>query len=98
MSKKKKKNRVKTLWAAMYVLMIIGISLIISAFAIVTINDVFALVSDNERSVTLVFSEEKTTVKEAAEALQDSGMIPSEFLTDLWQRQMQQLLTLQTLG
>ncbi len=71
----KKKSGIKTLWAVMYVLMIMGISLIISAFAIVTINDVFALVSDNDRTVTLVFSEEKTSVKEAADALQDSGMI-----------------------
>jgi cell division protein YceG involved in septum cleavage len=75
MSKNKKKSRIKTLWAVMYVLMIMGISLIISAFAIVTVNDVFALVSDNDRSVTLVFSEENTSVKEAAVALQDSGII-----------------------
>ena len=75
---KKKKRRgggQKAVGAVMYVLMIIGISLIISSFAIVTVNDVFALVSDGDRSVTLVFSEENTSVKEVAEALEDSGMI-----------------------
>ncbi len=65
----------KTLGAVMYVLMILGISLIISTFAIVTVNDVFALVSDDDRAVTLVFSDEKTTVSEVADALEDSGMI-----------------------
>ena len=77
-STKKKKRRGggrKAVGAVMYVLMIIGISLIISSFASATVNDVFALVSDGDRSVTLVFSEESTSVKEVAEALEDSGMI-----------------------
>lgn len=76
---KKRKKRghrgLKTLGAVMYILMILGVSLIISSFVIVTINDVFALVSNEDQSVTLVFSEEKTSVAEAAEALEDSGMI-----------------------
>lgn len=74
--KKKAKCRgLKAISAMMYVLMILGISLIVSTFVIVTVNDVFALVSDEDYSVTLVFSQEKTSVTEAAEALVDSGMI-----------------------
>lgn len=73
--KKKKSNTgVKALGSFMYILMILGISLIISTFVIVTVNDVFALVNDEDRDVTLVFAQE-TSVKEAAVALEDSGMI-----------------------
>ena len=68
----------------MYVLMILGVSLIISAFAIVTVNDVFALVSDEDRSVTLVFSDGDVSVSEAAEALVDSGMIRSKWVFCLY--------------
>lgn len=84
MSKKKKKRGLKTIGTLMYVLMILGISLILSAFAIVTINDVFALVSDEQHSVTLVFSEEDVSVGEAADALQDSGMIRNKWAFRLY--------------
>lgn len=83
-AKKNQSSGLKAVGAFMYILMIIGISLIIATFAIVTVNDMFALVSDNDRTVTMVFSEEKTTVKEAADALEDSGLIKYKWAFQLY--------------
>lgn len=82
--KKHKNNGAKAVSTFMYILMVLGISLILATFVIVTFNDMFALVSDNDRTVTLVFSAEKTTVKEAADALEDSGLIRSKWAFRLY--------------
>jgi len=56
-----------------YILLVLGISLLISGFAIVVANDVFALVKE-EQTVMLTLSEEKTP-NEVAELLKENEII-----------------------
>lgn len=64
----------KAAGAVTYILLILGISMLLATFAIVTANDMFALVSDENKVETLTF-DQPPTVGEAAKALKESGII-----------------------
>lgn len=73
----------KVTGAVMYILLILGVSMLLSTFIILTANDMFALVSDENKTVTLTF-EEAPTVSQAAKELKKNGIIRYQWAFKLY--------------
>lgn len=81
--KKKKRSAARVLGSTLsYILMVLGVSLILSTIAILVANDMFALVKE-EHTVMLEFSEDLSP-SEMGKELQESGLIKYRFIFTLF--------------
>ena len=79
---KKKKKRKSALNKFTYVLFVLGVSMLLSAFMILTANDVFALIKTENKVVVEV--KDDVTVKEMADILGENGVIEYPWAFNLY--------------